>query len=101
MTFQREVLTPDGYGGHTKTWETVATVWGAFLPQRGRDVIEAGSISGAVQGVLRVRYSAQLADLGPTDSVLIDGQLYNLAIPTNTDQRKRGLEFVVERGRAV
>ena len=99
--FERETLTPDGYGGKVRGWEAVATVWGGLSMERGRDVLEAGGMHGAAKGVLTVRYAAELAALGPNDSVVIDGVRYGLDVPINPDQRNRGLEFVVERGRAI
>lgn len=101
VTFQREIKTPDGRGGFSRDWETVRTVAGCLAMQKGRDVIEAGAIAGAASGLLAIRYAADLAALGAIDRVLIDGVSYSLAEPVNPDQRKRALEFVVERGRAI
>lgn len=101
LTFETEGETPDGGGGYVAGWSTIATVWGSFRPERGRERLEAGRLEGAVAGVVRVRSSATTRTITEKDRVTFGGDSYQIRSLTNPDQRNKFLEFLVEKGVAV
>jgi len=56
VTFQKSVETPDGYKGHTITWESVVTVWAQVKPLSGREYFYAHQIKNVVSHRIRMRY---------------------------------------------
>lgn len=98
-TFQAETDTADGQGGNTRTWKTVATVWGAYEPQLGREAIAQGRLQGTSMGTLWVRYSDLIATQVKLSSrVVVDGQVHQIRSIIQPDQNRRMLQMVVERG---
>jgi SPP1 family predicted phage head-tail adaptor len=99
VRFDAEVETADGGGGSTRSWTSIATVWGEYMPERGRERIEAGHLEASNVGILNVRYSSLLAAMVLSSSrVMIDGVAHQIRSIINPDQRKHRLEMVVERG---
>lgn len=101
VTFQREQLAPDGIGGNALTWSPIAGLAGIpcrFIPERGRERLEAGRIEAAAAGILVVRSSEGTRGLTEKDRAVFDGVPHNIKSITNPDQRGRDLELVVERG---
>lgn len=98
-TFQSETDTPDGQGGNTRSWKTIATVWGAYEPQLGREAIAQGRLQGSNIGNLWVRYSDLIATQVKLSSrVVVDGQVHQIRSIIQPDQNRRMLQMVIERG---
>lgn len=57
VSFKREVSTPDGMGGSTSEWTTVATVWGSVRPMRGREREQAQRLNAESNYIIAVRDS--------------------------------------------
>ena len=71
LRLQRPVRTQSATGAVTTTWTTVATVWGAVEPVRGKDVLPGddttgGQVSSEVRVMGYIRYGAGWADIGPS-----------------------------------
>lgn len=101
IAFRSPVYDNDGQGGGSVVWTPEFTVWGAFMPKRGREQLEAGRLESAVEGVVKVRSSSQSKTIKPDWICVIDGVDYNIRSITNPDRRNRFLELVVERGVAT
>ena len=56
ITFQQPVKMPDGYKGHTVSWQDVATVWAQVEPLSGREYFYAHQIKNEVSHRVRMRY---------------------------------------------
>lgn len=56
IELQAQVRTPDGLGGFTTSWLTVATVWAAIWPLKGQESIEGGRTVAAITHQIRIRY---------------------------------------------
>jgi len=50
VALEAQTLTPDGGGGYSASWDTIATVWAAIAPVSGADVF------GPDAGEARVKY---------------------------------------------
>jgi SPP1 family predicted phage head-tail adaptor len=98
VTFEAEQLTPDGGGGSALAWISVATVWGQFIPERGRERLEAGRLESAIAGVLRVRSSALMRTITAAHRVQIKSVPYQIRSFSNPDRRNRMIEMLVESG---
>jgi SPP1 family predicted phage head-tail adaptor len=59
LTFQKEVATPDPYGGSTYVWTDQLTVWGSIIFRTGSETVIAQRLQGIQPVTVRVRYSAQ------------------------------------------
>lgn len=101
VTFQQSVETPDGGGGVALVWQTVAVVWGRYMPQRGRERVAAGRMEASVEGVLHVRGSPETRAITAAHRVLIGGASYNIRSVANPDRRGQIIEMTVEEGVAV
>lgn len=101
VTFQQSVDVPDGGGGVAITWQTVAVVWGHYMPQRGRERVAAGRMEAAVEGVLHVRGSPETSAITAAHRAVIDGAAYNIRSVTNPDRRGQIIEMTIEEGVAT
>lgn len=101
VTFQKEIRTPDGGGGSTKSWGDDLTVWGQFNPERGRERLAAGRLESALGGVLKIRSSIAARALTTSHRVTIDGDRFQIRSIANPDRRNRFLEMVVEKNVAL
>lgn len=57
VAFDALVETPDGMGGHDRTWTEVAVVAAEFRYERGREDVQAGGLTGTASWKVRVRSS--------------------------------------------
>lgn len=101
VIFQLATEVADGGGGNALTWADALTVWGQFLPERGRERLEAGRLEASVAGLLRVRSSAASRAVTERYRVQIDSVPYQIRSISNPDQRNVMLEMLVERGGAA
>ena len=64
VTIQRQVATPDGAGGQTRSWETVAEVRAEVLPRRGTAEAMTETLQGVqeYQMVIRFRRDIEIDD---------------------------------------
>jgi len=60
VRIEREVRTADGGGGASLSWQTVATLWAAIEPLRGREQLEAMKLEASNL------YKVTLRNPGPT-----------------------------------
>lgn len=60
ILFQRYLLTSDGMGGNTHTWEDLVTVWGNISAVSGREAYEIGGLKGKVKYKIITRYRGDL-----------------------------------------
>lgn len=98
VTFDEPVKTDIGGGGSEVVWTDRGTIWGHYMPERGRERVEAGRLSSVVGAVLRVRYASVPSGVDVGWRVLVDGVAHNIRSVTNPDRRNRELEMVLERG---
>lgn len=64
LAFEKEVTTPDPYGGSTAVWTEQFTVWGRILFRTGSEPVIAQRLQGQQTAEVTVRYSdsAKLID---------------------------------------
>jgi SPP1 family predicted phage head-tail adaptor len=106
VAFQRRGTVDDGYGNvQTDTWTTVATIWAAFRPQFGKELLEAQRLQSTTTGTLRVRRSAFSTTITADDRAMFiigayKNKIMNIrSIVPSMDNTM--IEFVVEEGVVV
>lgn len=101
VTFRQRVDTPDTGGGFSSEWKDELIELANFRPERGAERLQAGRITATLAGLLTVRSSAATRAIDETQSVMIDGEPYQIRSISNPDQRDHMLEMSVERGSAL
>jgi len=56
IAIQRATEARDAAGGVTRTWATIATVWGKVEPLRGRELIEAQGVKSEATHKITIRW---------------------------------------------
>lgn len=101
VLIQTQTETPDGSGGSTTALDAGIERWADWMPERGRERLEAGRIAAPLAGVLRLRYSSQVASMPEQRTVVtIDSKPYNVR-SIEPNQRKQYIEMTLERGVAI
>lgn len=63
LTIQQYTEGKDDYGGVTKTWATLATVWGRNLPKVGREVDDESRRVSVTEYIFKIRYRSDVTTL--------------------------------------
>jgi SPP1 family predicted phage head-tail adaptor len=98
ITFKAAVDVPDGAGGVTQTWQTIATVWGAVEPLRGRELFAAQQIQAEITHKITTRYHEGMR---PEMVVDFNGRIFDVGPPVNPAERNQSLEFYAVERRAT
>jgi SPP1 family predicted phage head-tail adaptor len=61
LTLEEPVETPDGAGGVTRGYATVATLWAQVTPVAARGAVEAAALGAAVTHRIAIRYSPDVS----------------------------------------
>lgn len=100
-TFQEPIKADDTGGGHDHSWSAGFTVWAHFMPEQGRERLEAGRLESAYMAILTIRDSVQARTITTSHKVIVDGKDHQIKTITNPDQHNRFIEMLVERGVGV
>ncbi len=98
VSIQKETRTADGAGGFTRTWATIAVVWGKLTPKSGGESLDAQQQTNEQRFVLKIRHRT---DVSTAKRVLISGDAYNITNAFNIDQKRRYLTATVVAGVAT
>jgi SPP1 family predicted phage head-tail adaptor len=60
LALEAPVETPDGVGGVTRSYQTIATLWASVEPAAARETVEAGALGAAVTHRIRIRFSPDI-----------------------------------------
>ena len=76
MTIRQPVLTPDGAGGFSESWQDVATVYAAITPRAAGEQLKYGQIEATVTYQVVMRYRTDIT----SGMILLDekGVAYNI-----------------------
>lgn len=81
----------DALGGVARTWSTVAIVWAAVEPLRGRELYEAQQVNAQLSHRVTLRY---LGTLTTHHRLVHDGRVLNIAAVLDRDERHRTVELM-------
>jgi len=91
VTIIQAVSAPDGAGGLTKTWETLATVWAAVEPLRGREYFAAQQVTAEITHKVTLRY---LTGVRPEMRVQFGDREFDIMAVINPQERNIYLELM-------
>jgi SPP1 family predicted phage head-tail adaptor len=93
ITIRRATHAPNAFNELIATWSDVAMVWAAARQVTDAERFRAQEIGAEVSTRFTIRYSSEVADLGPADRVVLEGREYNV-----TGVRKLGRREWLEIG---
>lgn len=82
VVIQRNTTTPDGKGGRTSSWGTLATVWAQVTPTRGNERQMAGAMTSEVAYRIRTRLRTDIT-IAPKDRLVWDSKTLQIHAVTN------------------
>lgn len=91
VTIQQPVTAANAYGERITTWSTVATVWGAVEPLRGREFFDAEQVQAEISHRVVLRYRA---GLNSTMRLLHLGRVLHIVTIIDVDERHRELQLM-------
>ena len=95
LTLETAIRTPDGGGGASETWTTVAQVWAQIRPTGGSEGFDADAVAGRVSHEITLRYRAGVV---PAMRLLSGHRIFEIMTVIDIDERRRWLKCLcVER----
>jgi SPP1 family predicted phage head-tail adaptor len=95
LTLEAADRTPDGGGGASEAWATVATVWAEITPTGGTESVDADALTGRISHEIVFRYRP---DIAPVMRLRSAARLFEIAAVIDVDERRRWLKCLcVER----
>ena len=96
LTLQEFVLTPDGAGGSTKSWNDVpGTIWAKIEPLNGGEAFRQGMLNATQLYRVTIRWRGTIS---PTNRLVWNGQALNIRTCADPDNRRAALVMTVESG---
>ena len=89
VTVESAAGTPDGGGGESVVWDTLATLWAVIRPTEAGERIVAGHLSGVVTHLVTFRFRE---DIAGGMRILYRGRLFRILGVEDPDEMRR---FVV------
>lgn len=97
VVFQRKTETPDGYGGHSASWEAVVTTRGHYKVESARESLQTGRLESTARAMLRCR-ARSVEDVDASWRVMIDDVPWNIRGHMPFGQRGEWVDFIIDRG---
>lgn len=91
VTIQQPVAAVNGYGERITTWSTVATVWGAVEPLRGREFFDAEQVQAEISHRVVLRYRSGISS---TMRLLHLSRVLHIQQVIDVDERHRELQLM-------
>lgn len=95
VELEAKVLTPDGGGGYTETWESYASVWGMLEPQSGREPVEAGRPESRATHRLTIR---RRTDVSANHRAAIGARLFAILAILDAGSQSLWMTLLCEEG---
>lgn len=93
VRIEAPLRTPDGGGGATETWVTVAEAWAEISPAGGTERLEADRVAGRVTHVIHMRAGVNLA---PEMRVVNGTRIFEIRAAIDLNERGRWLRVLAE-----
>lgn len=95
IRIEQPVLTADGLGGSTRSWEEVTTVWAEIVSGRGDERYAAGQLTSQATHRIRLRWRD---DITSAMRVVFGTRIFAIRAVIEHDGKRRSLELIVEEG---
>ncbi len=89
LTIEEVTRTPDGGGGASESWSSIATVWASITPTGGAEAIDADALAGRLSHEVVFRYRPGVE---PAMRLRYGARLFEIAAVIDVDERKRWLK---------
>lgn len=86
--------TRNDFGDAVEAGATLATVWARVEPLVGRELLAAQQIHAEVNHKVTVRYSSDLAAVGPKHYIVFDSRTFDIQAVLNPEEQNRYLELL-------
>lgn len=96
VTFYRRAVVTPRAGNERGAFAPLVTLWAEFLPERGRETLQAGRAVDVRAGILRVRDSDTARGITSADRVRIRGIDHRIATVALPTRRSGIIEMTVE-----
>ena len=96
ISFEEKEKVPDGYKGHSVTWQTVCVVWGSIDPVSGREYFYAHQIQNAISHRIRIRYRT---DIDEAMRIKCGDRYFSIESIIDVDERREFLEIRCQEGK--
>jgi SPP1 family predicted phage head-tail adaptor len=93
IVLEQAVETPDGAGGATRTYATVATLWAALVPIAARGEVDADSLAANVTHRIVMRFRS---DMTTRHRLRAGPRIFRIVALRDQDGRGRFLEIDAE-----
>lgn len=91
VSIQQPVQAVNAYGERIVTWSTVATVWAAVEPLRGREMFDAEQVQAEISHRVILRYRS---GLDSTYRLLLASRVLQIQTVIDVDERHRELHLM-------
>lgn len=89
LTLEAVARSPDGGGGVTESWTSVADVWAAVIPVTGGESVVGEGVSGRITHVVFMRWRA---DVTPAMRLRFGTRLLDITAVIDVEERGRHLK---------
>ena len=91
VTLQSQTVSRDSAGQAKPVWTSVATVWAAVLPLRGKEYFESSKMNSEITVRIIIRYRA---DVRTSWRVVSGGSAYNIVEIINPADGRKELQLM-------
>ena len=91
IVIREKSVSRDAYGAEVITWDTVATVWAAVLPVRGREYVAMREAQADITTRFLIRYRAGIT---PAMQIQFGGANYGIVEVINPGDARETLELM-------
>jgi len=100
IVLQQPVLTADGLGGQSRTYDNVATVWAAIETSSGQERFFANKIDEVTIHTFRIRYSTEVVGVVSDTSwrISFDGRLFQIIVAFKMRERNDFISIRAKEG---
>lgn len=91
VRIQTPVDAQNGLGEMIRAWSTVATVWAAVEPLRGREMFDAAQVQAEISHRVQLRYRP---GVNTTMRILFGSRVLQIQSVIDVDERRRELQLM-------
>lgn len=96
ITIERRSGAKDADGNVRQSWDAVASLWANVRETPGREVLEAGRVSGKHSATVWLRSGPTARSVTPADRVIFRGVAWDVLGAHPSGQERRVVELLIE-----
>lgn len=90
IAFQSKTRSKGTRGGPSESWATIITLWGAIMPLKGDEIINADMRNSEITHKIKIRYTSSVDAKG---RALFGSRIFQLYEVLNIDERNREMQI--------